>query len=80
MEEHGSVLSARLTIGLQQGTQALPLMRRAGVRVAESSRRADGGTGAATHTQMRIDLNLLALDLAGDGRCRTDFHAGVATH
>src|SRR5690606_21427547 len=66
--------------GGQDGAQLVALLAGARVGEAQRTRGADRGAGAAAHTQVGVDDDLLALDLAAAGERGTDLHTGVAAH
>ena len=80
VEQQRRLLATRLGVGGQQGVQLAALVGRARIGVAQRPGGAHRGAGAAAHAQVGVDLDLLALDIARDGRGRTHVHAGVAAH
>ena len=78
-QQHG-VGATGLGIGRQQGFQPQALLGRLGIGVAQSAAGTHRGAGTATHAQVRVDLDLLALFFRADGLGGAHVHTGIAAY
>ena len=80
VQQQCRVFAAAAAIGRQQGFELDALLAGARVAKAQGAAGAHGAAGAAAHTQLRVDLDLLAAAVAADGGGRADVDAGLAAH
>src|SRR5262245_10296826 len=75
MKQEAGALASGLAVGLEYRLDARANVRHPGIGVAHRARGAYRGAAAATHAQVRLDLDPVFPDLAGNGPRRANVDA-----